>query len=313
MAYTSSTTIGIGITGLTVLASFVDSSGTLHASLKNLACTEIGTGGSYRFSSAAIPDSYRGRVIFHTGSLTTLADLTTANNYGHADINPQETENADVKTSTVGGGGGSSGAFTVTVTVTDGADPLEGALVRITTLDGLTTGIADPTDADGEAGISGDALTYNVVVTKDGFETLRTTRTITGDDAGTLIADLEMTAFALPASSDPLLCQISGDFILTSGAPAAGVEIEATLYSAGSTTADGGKGIVLVSVTIILNSDGKVPSIANGDDADTTLLRTDQITRTGCRWSFRCDELRLNDDGVELTATGFDLATLLDP
>ena len=100
MAYTLALPIPIGVTGLTLLASFVNTSGTLHATLRNLACTEIGVTGVYRFSSAAVDDSYRGQIVFHTTSVS-VDEMTGATVYSAASVNPEELEFTDAKTSTI--------------------------------------------------------------------------------------------------------------------------------------------------------------------------------------------------------------------
>lgn len=90
-----------------------------------------------------------------------------------------------------------SGAFAVEVTVTDGSDPIEAATVQIR--NGVTVGTG-VTDASGNATLVGGALTYDVTVAKDGYTFAATTRTITGNQAGTLTSDLVMTAVAIPAA-----------------------------------------------------------------------------------------------------------------
>lgn len=100
--------------------------------------------------------------------------------------------------STVTSGSG-TGAFAITVTVTDGTDPLQGATVRV--LEGVTPHTAT-TDASGNASFSLDAATYQVTASKDGYSFTPTTRTVTGEEAGTLTDDLEMEAVTVPAAED---------------------------------------------------------------------------------------------------------------
>lgn len=151
MAYTYSAKLGVGVTGLTMKGSLVDSSGTLHASLKNIACPEVSTSGDYLFLSAAIPDSYRGDVIFHTGTLTTISDLTTVNNYGNAGLSPQETENTDAKTSSVGGGGltAAQTRAALGMSAADLDDQLDAIAARTILISAGGFSIVSPVNSDG--------------------------------------------------------------------------------------------------------------------------------------------------------------------
>lgn len=95
--------------------------------------------------------------------------------------------------------GTGSGAYTITVTVTDGTDPIQNAAVRV--LDGSTTAAYGLTDASGNIEFSLDSATYTVAITKTNFQFTPESRTVTGDEAGTLTNDLEMTALATSPSS----------------------------------------------------------------------------------------------------------------
>jgi hypothetical protein len=105
--------------------------------------------------------------------------------------------------------GAGTGAYPITVTVTDGADPLENATVRVT-LSGLTKALAT-TDSSGEAELSLDAADgYIVSATASGHTYTPETRTVTGSEAGTLTDDIEMTASgdAITPPSDVSLCTV---------------------------------------------------------------------------------------------------------
>lgn len=93
-------------------------------------------------------------------------------------------------------GNRSAGAYSITVTVTDGTDPLENATVRVT--EGASTYTAT-TDASGNASFSLDDATYATTITKSGYQFTPTTRTVTGEETGTLTDDLAMTAVSIPA------------------------------------------------------------------------------------------------------------------
>ena len=97
MAYTLTAPASLGVTGLTLKVSFVNTAGTLHATLRNLAATELGTTGIYTFTSAAVDDGYRGQMIWHTGTATTSA-FAGCTVYAVAGVNPEELEltNADL-------------------------------------------------------------------------------------------------------------------------------------------------------------------------------------------------------------------------
>jgi hypothetical protein len=94
-----------------------------------------------------------------------------------------------------GGGSSGSGAFSVTVTVTDGTNPLENARVRVT--QGITS-LVVLTDAGGVATFALDAATYDVGITKDGYQF--TPSEIVVADAGNF--DQAMTAVVVPAPDD---------------------------------------------------------------------------------------------------------------
>jgi len=105
-----------------------------------------------------------------------------------------------------GGGGAGDGAYTITVTVTDGTDPLQNAIVRLN--EGVSSFVAT-TNASGQAQFSLDAATYSVSVTKAGYSFTPTTRTVSGNEAGTLTNDLEMDlTSSVPPSGNPDLCVV---------------------------------------------------------------------------------------------------------
>ncbi len=544
MSHTLSIPVNVGTTGLTLLASLVNTSAVLHATLRNLACTEIGTSGIYRFSSSSIDDDYRGQVIFHTGTATALSDLTTANTYAVAGLNPEESEYADVKTGTRnaiaptnltaaqiatgvwqdttagdftvafsigksvlngvalgtgltinaytgntpqsgdsfaligtagagltaigdtrlanldatitsrmatfslpphfaslsieeaegsvttgimttgalhqfftddtggtystaangsvvkeiadnaggasptlaeilagiimdhgdgsyqrntepptaaevataveagqvgidaagivstlgtpavtiadaiadifavadqfvftvpnqvdanaltggGGGGGGSGAYPITMTFIDSlAAAIPGLVVRVH--QGITDNVLT-TNGSGVVTFNLDSGTWTFATTKSGYSTLSGSGTVTGSQAGTLVATRTVSASATSGSTDPARCTVTGTFKYGNGTPGAGVIIEATLVTQGSTGATGGEGVILDRVDITLDNTGSIP-------AATDLLRTDQTTNSTARWQFVCSAMKLNKKGVHLDGSSFLLTTLL--
>lgn len=295
MAYTLAIPADIGTTGLTLLASFVNTSGTLHATLRNLACTETGTSGMYRFSSSSIDDSYRGQVYFHTGSITALTDLTTSNTYAVAAINPQETENPDVKTSSIVTGAG-SGAFTITVTVTDGTNPLQNATVRVT--EGVNS-YTLTTDASGQGDFSLDAATYTVSITKGGYSFTPTTRTVTGNQTGTLVNDLVMTETVVTPPADPTICLLYGTILYPNGAVASGVSVEATVKTINPTA----QGNVILRQTSSATTNGS-------GYFELELIRSDQYD-PAATYKITCQPASVSIAGVSLTTATQDITDLI--
>jgi predicted extracellular nuclease len=76
--------------------------------------------------------------------------------------------------------------YTVTFTVTDGTDPIVGAIVTVDGFDSL-----DPTDALGQTTIDLPNDTYNFTVTADGFEEYTDNFTVAGDDLPVLVVMTE--------------------------------------------------------------------------------------------------------------------------
>jgi len=117
----------------------------------------------------------------------TISDGQTAGTVGKALENALDFLDAPISGIS---SGSLSGAFTITVTVTDGTNPLENATVRVTS--GTDTD-AISTNASGQAQFSLDGATWTVSITKPGYTFTPVTRTVTGNEAGTLTDDLEMT------------------------------------------------------------------------------------------------------------------------
>jgi hypothetical protein len=190
--------------------------------------------------------------------------------------------------------GGGTGAYTVTVTVTDEDDnPLQNATVRVS--DGVTpaTGM---TDVNGNAVFGLDAATYTVAVTKAGYSFTPTTRTVTGDESGTLTDDLVMARVVPPEPSAPN-------------------------QSVGSLTTFDGQGNVLGNVTIYFriksaatDSFRNAPfAVASGDNGVLNGEFQRNSDYEGKRTTSRL-ELRNDDDWIAFTvpdADSFDLPAVL--
>jgi len=88
-----------------------------------------------------------------------------------------------------------TGAYPVTITMDDGADPLEGANVRLT--NGALSYVAT-TDVAGLAGITVDGGTWTVAITKAGYQFTATTLAVAADTAHTYSMTLTVTPTASP-------------------------------------------------------------------------------------------------------------------
>lgn len=198
-----------------------------------------------------------------------------------------------------GSGGSGSGAYTITVTVTDGTDPLQNALVRVT--EGVNS-FTVTTDVNGQGQFSLDAATYTVSITKGGYSFTPTTRTVTGNEAGTLTGDLEMTAVAITPPSDPSLCRIFGTLYKPDGEKAVAAKVTATLVVRGNKAAKAGGVIVDRAAEAISDSDGEFTM---------DVVRTDAITPADCTWTIECEDANLRVKNVKLATTTKDIADLI--
>lgn len=99
MAYTASFSLDIGATGLT-LKWALTAAGTIHATLRDQTATFYAdAAGGYECLVTTLPDSYRGRIIFYTGTIGAASDFVGVTVKSSASINPSELENTDAKTS----------------------------------------------------------------------------------------------------------------------------------------------------------------------------------------------------------------------
>ncbi|MCE5310438.1 MAG: carboxypeptidase-like regulatory domain-containing protein [Acidobacteriales bacterium] len=122
-----------------------------------------------------------------------------------------------------------SGAYAITVTVTDGTHPLEGARVRITE-GGIN--LYATTNATGNAVFALDAGTYDAAVSKSGYQFAPESRTVTGNEAGTLVSALEMAVRTVPAApSSPNLTTVFIDAYDINGSPVEGEVITFSIFN----------------------------------------------------------------------------------
>lgn len=146
MAYTYSANLNLGATlaGLSLKAALKYWDGTtwiIHATLRDIATgfDEAGQG-YYDWVTALMPDGMRGTVYYYTGTLGAATDFDGVVIVTTTVVSPQETENADVKTSTVEAGGSGAGDGSIEVDEGYGGDdalsyvrlgvPVDNATVR---------------------------------------------------------------------------------------------------------------------------------------------------------------------------------------
>lgn len=195
--------------------------------------------------------------------------------------------------------GSGSGAYAATVTVTDGTSNLQNALVRV--VEGINTFTAT-TNVSGNASFSLDAATYTVTVTKDGYSFTPTTRTVTGNQAGTLVSsNLVMSQNAVPAApSGPNLCSVYGYLRSQSlGTVLSGVKLTARRIPDELAYAGG----------FLVGSYKEATSDVDGL-VELELERTDVITPTGAKWKIECVDAGLRYV-TTLTSSALNLATVL--
>jgi len=296
MAYNVFYNANIVTASLTLKAALQDSTGTIHATLRDLACTEVGQG--FYYITIAVPDGYVGSVFLYTGTLGVASNFSGVVLLAGGSIQPRELENLDVKVSSLGGMG--TGAFPITVTVTDGTDPLQNVIVTI--FDGSVLAGRLSTDVNGNATFSLNAGTYTAAAYKGGFQMTPQSRTVTGSQAGTLTNDLVMTSTgSITPPADPDLCTLFGFIILPSGLPGVNVKVEASLVANRPVDTTGGSIIAETTVSTVTESDGSF---------ELNVVRTDVIDPSPT-YKITCVPARIQLANVELTTPTQDLADLL--
>lgn len=198
-----------------------------------------------------------------------------------------------------------SGAFAVTVTVTDGTAPLQNAAVRV--LEGVTPYSAR-TDVNGQAVFALNAATYAVAVTKPGYQFTPATRTVTGEQAGTLTAPLVMAAVAAPAApADAALCRVYGAFEKLNNLPAANLEVIIEMVSGAAVKSE--RVLSLRKLRLLTDADGRLMGEDNAPFVD--LQRNDLLTPAGTSYRVTAKDSKLDKVAFTLTGPTFDLASLV--
>lgn len=195
--------------------------------------------------------------------------------------------------------GAGSGAYAITPHVEDAlGNNLQNALVRVT--EGINT-FTTTTNASGNGSpaFSLDAATYTVTVTKGGYTFSTTTRTVTGNEAGTLTADLVMTAVVIPAPpADPTKGTVYGNLTITNGGSLLGKTVRASLKGSGPYYWNGS--LIAAPVTTTTAADGSWALEVPG---------TDDITPAGAQWHFQQKDSGLNVTGPVISGTSVSVTT----
>jgi hypothetical protein len=198
-------------------------------------------------------------------------------------------------------------AYSITVTVTDGTAPLENAAIRVTEGAGSFVAV---TDVDGQAVFSLDAATYLVSATKGGYSFTPATRTVTGNEAGTLTADIEMAAVAPVAPpADASMCRVTGFFEDGNGVPSVGVSIEFHLVVPANGAALSERMIAGRVVTATTDANGQLVDAAGNLYLD--LQRNDLLLPVGTKWQVISPALGLRRVDLTLAFATYDMADLV--
>lgn len=198
-----------------------------------------------------------------------------------------------------GGGAAGSGAFLVTITVSDGTDPLQGAKVR------LTEGVFNLflfTDVNGVATFALDAATYNLFITKSGFQFDPTTITVTAS------ADFpeSMDAVVIPtAPSDLALCRVFGSLETIDNQPARKVEVTFTLLAPDPTKSEK----LLAGRVLRIKTDAMGRITDSNGNPWVDLQRNDQLLPSNTSYQVSCAELNMAAQ-ITLADSTFDLSSI---
>lgn len=203
------------------------------------------------------------------------------------------------------GGGGGTGAYQVTVTVQDqAANRLQNAEVRL--VEGINVRSL-LTDVDGHATFGVNAATYQVNVHKDGYDFTPTTRTVTGDNAGTLVNPLVMTLNVIPSPSNLNLCRIYGTVQLPNAQPAADMKIKFTLGHPDPIKAE--HLIARRPVTCFTDATGTITDGIGNDWVE--LIRNDKMIPEGSHYVVSSGDLGFRDFELVINTPTLDLSTVI--
>lgn len=154
--------------------------------------------------------------------------------------------------------GSGSGAFTVTVTVSNVASPfgiLQNALVRLIEVGNPSNDFTAVTSSSGIATFAINAATYNITITKDGWQfTIPATIVV----SGSANFNKTMAAVAIPpAPANPSQCTVYAYLLNMDGTAASGVVVNAQLDTGDeSVIPTSGGGSIFVPTVVSATSDG---------------------------------------------------------
>lgn len=198
---------------------------------------------------------------------------------------------------------GGVGAFAITVTVNDGAAALQNVEVSIFEGGGALAG-RGTTDVLGNASFSLAAGTYTVALVKHNYNFAPVSRTVTGNQAGSIVTAMSMTIItSIPASGTPGMCVVAGYIKDLNGNALVNSLVKARLVPPNNNrpiTSDGNV-LGLEADTAVTNGLGYV---------SMELIRTDEIDQLGCTYVIKCEDAQMEKRNVQLVTATLDIATL---
>lgn len=215
------------------------------------------------------------------------------------------------------------GAYTITITVVDqAAAPLQNVLYYVRDNVGTLVGLGT-TNASGQATFTANSGSYIPALSRVNYtqNSAGATYTVTGNQAGTLVNSLVMTAITPPSPSAPNLATITGTLLDGSGNVVVNALGTITLHvGAGkwNPVVSGGNIVSKTPVTFTTNASGLIKA----SDGTTTLqlIRTDSMTIPPSSadalayWLIEWDSAGLKvARKFFLAAASFDISTIAAP
>lgn len=211
------------------------------------------------------------------------------------------------------------GAFNITITVTDGTSPLQNVLYAIYNNVGVVVGLGT-TNASGQGTFSANAGTYTPALVLNGYVFSPSTRTVTGNQTGTLVNNLVMTAVTpIPSPTNPSMCNVGGTMLDGSGNPVQNVAGTMSLRPGAGKhrpLVDGGNTLVNTEIKFTTNSSGVVKAVDG--TSQLSVVRTDGVFQSdgsaaNAYWLINCPELGIKDRSQILAVSTFDLRSIVLP
>jgi len=196
---------------------------------------------------------------------------------------------------------GIPGAFTITITVVDTlSNPIQN--VAYTIYDGPDLVRAGTTDVNGNDTFTTAAGTFDVALEKPNYTFGGASRTVTGNQSGTMVNDLVMTAITpIIPPVDPTLQTVYGRLNGLNG-PAENAEVKFDLVPADSAR----------PLTVGGNTFFFAQAIATTDNTGTFSIDLPQtiLFDDPCFYHIVCEGARIDLEGVVLGAAPLDISTL---